>query len=227
MKVTHEEQVWRKREHSSIPFIVVSGPSGGGKTTLCNALMKRITALALLIEHTSRKKRSKESDQLEYYFVEAIWFTQCLHEKALVAYADRYDNLYALSCGEVERVCSVGGVPLVVLDVHLALKFRTAYPLTCAVFVGPRTVDEIAERLKSRGDSTVDIAKRLALVEEELQLRDRFDVDADGYIPLDEIVGAVIKHLRRASSSNIQHGDNGKDRLGLATAAELDKGYES
>ena len=95
----------------------------------------------------------------------------------MVAYADRYGNQYALAKMELKKAIESKYMPIIIFDVNLAIKLREIYKNAFLIFVGPKDSEEIRGRLVSRGDKSDDIKRRIALVDEEISLRNNFDLD--------------------------------------------------
>ncbi len=172
----HEERVYRHQNFLETKFLVISGPSGGGKTTLCTELIQALKPSRVLIKHTNRALRPCEKNGVDYYFVDSYWFNKSIRKKTLLAYADRYNNLYALSLNEVILAVNHNELSIFVLDVHLALKFKATYKGAILVFVGPAKGIEIKNRLLSRGDHSDEVKSRIEIVDEEMTMRSEFDL---------------------------------------------------
>lgn len=193
----HEELVFHHNEYKAKEFIIVSGPSGGGKTTLCNALQRNLKNIEILKKHTNRDIRDDEIDGIDYYFVDDTWFANSLKDKTIVSYADRYGNLYALSKEELSRAYANKNMPLVIFDVHLALKVQFMYSKANLIFIGPQNSDVIKSRLYKRGDRKADIEKRVILVDEELSLRNQFDINIVSPCEIQEMVDIIKDKIFR------------------------------
>jgi len=198
MSMEHRELVFEHKSLLDVPFIVISGPSGGGKTTLCLAIKNIIPNVKLLIKHTNRDMRPNEKSGVDYFFVDSTWFNTAIQNKAIISYADRYGNHYALSENEVTKSLFFNLYPIVILDVHLAVKFKSIYKKSLLVFVGPKDISEVEKRLEKRGDDRKDVVARVQLAVQELGLRNRFDFDYCDTKPPEiaaQHIASIIKNI--------------------------------
>ena len=191
----HEERVYRHQNFLETKFLVISGPSGGGKTTLCTELTQTLKPSRVLIKHTNRALRQGEKNGVDYYFVDSCWFNKSIRQRTLLAYADRYNSLYALSLNEVVLAVNHNELPIFILDVHLALKFKATYKGAILVFVGPAKGLEIKDRLLRRGDHSDEVKSRIEIVDEEITLRSEFNLSFITPCDVNDMVEDVRKTL--------------------------------
>jgi guanylate kinase len=158
--------------------IIISAPSGAGKTTIVHRLLAANPRLAFSISATTRARRSNEQDGRDYYFLTQAEFRQRIGAGEFVEWEEVYSGrYYGTLVSEIERITRAGQFPLFDVDVKggLALKrFFGATGLAC--FVHPPSLAELEARLRRRGtDTEQQITDRMQRAEYELQQAQHFD----------------------------------------------------
>lgn len=143
-------------------LIVVSAPSGAGKTTLVKALLEKEPRLRFSVSYTTRKPRAHETDGKDYFFVDRAKFEKMIADNDFLEYARVFDNWYGTSRGHVAQLIDDGYLVLLEIDWQGARQVREAMPEALSVFILPPSVDELERRLRGRAsDSEAVIARRL------------------------------------------------------------------
>ncbi|MCI1779975.1 MAG: guanylate kinase, partial [Bacteroidales bacterium] len=151
--------------------IIFSAPSGAGKSTIVNHLIKKFPYLEFSISATSRPPRGEEKDGVQYYFLSADEFRRKLAEGEFVEYQEVYPGrFYGTLVKEVKRIWDKGNIILFDIDVQGGMNLKKLYGGNAlSVFIQPPSVEVLRQRLVSRGtDSPEDIEKRVAKANEEL-----------------------------------------------------------
>lgn len=160
-------------------LIIFSAPSGSGKTTIVKHLLKQQDLnLAFSVSATSRPRRGKEKDGVNYYFISINEFKSHIKKDDFLEWEEVYrDNFYGTLKSEVERLWSEGKNVIFDIDVAGGLRIKKKYPdKTLAVFVKPPSVDELKIRLKKRSTESDDkINMRIAKASVELATAPQFD----------------------------------------------------
>ena len=187
-----------KKAKSSPLLILISAPSGGGKTTLCQQMLKARPDMVRAVTCTTRAPRSGEKDGVDYYFLKAEDFQRRVKAGDFLEHATVYGNGYGLLKSELLGKLRAGKDVLLNVDVQGAATIRRKAQREpefrrslVTIFLTPASLAEVRRRLKTRGaDSAAEIQKRLAVARQEIaQWRD-FD-----YLL---ISASVPEDLRRA-----------------------------
>lgn len=150
---------------SDFLLIILSSPSGAGKTTLCRRLQEKFPDLTFSVSHTTRKPRAKEIDGRDYHFVERADFEKLITAGAFVEWAEVHGNLYGTSLAEIERAkrsqteSGCGGL-IFDIDYQGARQIRAKVPDVTAVFILPPSMDELLRRLRGRASETEEVVQR-------------------------------------------------------------------
>jgi guanylate kinase len=158
-------------------LIVLTGPSGVGKGTLLQALLKRHPELYLSISATTRQPRPGEIDGQHYYFVSRDKFEQMVAASELLEWAEYAGNYYGTPRAAVERQIQLGRSVILEIEVVGATKIHQTFPTALRIFILPPTLSELEQRIRGRGqDSDEAIARRLVRAKAEIEAADEFDV---------------------------------------------------
>jgi guanylate kinase len=156
--------------------IILSAPSGGGKTTIARALLQRRPDLGYSVSCTTRTPRNDEQNGRDYYFMSRAEFLAERERGAFAESAEVHGNLYGTLRREVERVLSGGQHVVMDIDVQGARQFQRAFPQSVLVFVLPPSADVLLERLRKRQTETsAELAARLQSALQELQAIDGYE----------------------------------------------------
>ncbi len=158
-------------------LIVISAPSGTGKTTLCDRLLKDTPELLLSVSMTTRAPRGAEKNGVHYFFVDHAEFKRRIADDGFAEWAEVHGNFYGTTREFVAKAFDEGKSLLLDIDVQGAAQLKTHYPVeTVRIFLEPPSMAELERRLRARGtDSEETIAKRLKAAEKEMSEKTRFD----------------------------------------------------
>ena len=153
------------------PFpIILSAPSGGGKTTIAKTLLGRRQDLGYSVSCTTRAPRPAEVPGRDYYFISRAEFLAKREEGAFAESAVVHGNLYGTLRSEVERVLAEGRHVVMDIDVQGAVQFMRAFPHSVTIFILPPSAEVLLERLRLRQtESAAQLAARLQSALQELQ----------------------------------------------------------
>ena len=159
-------------------LIVISAPSGAGKTSIVHYLLKNIPELAFSVSACSREKRKNEIHGEDYYFLGVESFKNKISENAFLEWEQVYKNqYYGTLISEIERIWSAGKTVIVDVDVVGGLNIKKQYPTEClSIFIMPPSLEVLQERLVARAsESDESLQKRLDKAEEEIAKNQEFD----------------------------------------------------
>jgi guanylate kinase len=155
--------------------VILSAPSGGGKTTIARALLKRRADLGYSVSCTTRSPRPAEKPGRDYYFMTRSEFLAERERGAFAESAEVHGNLYGTLRSEVERVLASGRHVVMDIDPQGARQFIRAFPQTVTIFILPPSAEVLLERLRSRKtENPVELAARLTSALQELQQVDEY-----------------------------------------------------
>lgn len=158
-------------------LLIISSPSGAGKTTLTRDLLEHFGDLTFSVSHTTRKPRSTETDGRDYYFVARNRFDQLVESHAFVEWAEVHGNFYGTSLAEIERARSEHKRGVVFdVDYQGARQIRAVRPDAISVFVLPPSMEELRQRLRGRAsDDENTIERRFNNARDEIAQYGLFD----------------------------------------------------
>jgi guanylate kinase len=137
-------------------IIIITAPSGAGKTSITRYLLKKYPQLAFSISAATRSPRGKEQSGVDYYFMSVEEFQHKIHENEFVEWEMVYEGkYYGTLKSELERIWADGKVPMLDIDVKGAIHVQQQFPQqSLSLFIQPPSVDELRKRLESRGLET-------------------------------------------------------------------------
>lgn len=157
-------------------LIVLSGPSGAGKGTICSRLRAEMPNLTYSVSMTTRQPRVGEVEGVNYFFRDKEEFEELLKEDAFLEYAKVYDNYYGTPKKHVMDLLDQGKSVLLEIDIQGAMQVKERYSDAIFIYIVPPSLTELSARLRGRAtDSEEVIDKRLSFACSELALAHRYD----------------------------------------------------
>ena len=137
-------------------IIIITAPSGAGKTSITHYLLKTIPQLSFSISAATREARSYEKDKVDYYFISQEEFQQKIQHNEFVEWEMVYEGkYYGTLKSELQRIWNMNKIPLLDIDVKGAIHVQKQYPKnSLSIFVEPPSLEELKKRLQSRGTET-------------------------------------------------------------------------
>lgn len=171
--------------------IILSAPSGGGKTTIAKALLSGRQDLGYSVSCTTREPREGEIPGKDYYFLTKAEFLEKKGQGDFAESAEVHGNLYGTLRSEVLKVLATGKHVLMDIDVQGASQFTKFFPQSVTVFILPPSADVLFERLQKRKtESPRELADRLQSALQELQSVDEYE-----YVVMNEDLDTAIKRI--------------------------------
>ena len=169
-------------------LLVVSGPSGAGKGTICKALLNKNDQIKLSVSATTRKPRTGEVDGVNYFFIEKEKFTQMIEEGEFLEYAQIYDNFYGTPKAAIMECLEKGQDVILEIEMQGARQIKDVCPDGVFIFVLPPSLEELKNRIVGRGTETAEeIEKRFSCAFDEINRI----VDYDYFIVNDDVEKSV------------------------------------
>lgn len=164
-------------------LLIVSGPAGSGKTTLCDRMLDEEPAIQRVVTSTTRPPRAGEQHQVDYYFFDHKTFDEKVAAGEFYEWAHVHTNRYGTLKSEIQHKLAAGADLLLNIDVQGAETFRQAGredPLlkgkVVTVFIMPPSMEELENRLRERStDDEAEIQRRLGVARQEVQQRERYE----------------------------------------------------
>ena len=156
--------------------MVISSPSGGGKTTICRKILKKHKDYLYSISATTRKKRRDEKEGKDYFFLSENQFNQLRKQRGFVEWAKVHGEYYGTLKEFVDQAEKEGRTALFVLDVQGGMAIKKKYPESLLIFLLPPSLQELKRRLIRRGTDNIDeVEKRLKIALKEIKFWSKYD----------------------------------------------------
>lgn len=190
------------------PFpIIVSSPSGAGKTTIVDAVLKRNHTVSRVITATTRAPRTGEKDGVDYLFWSIKQFEQAIKKGQMLEWAQVHTHYYGIPKKSVDGLMKKGICPILVIDVQGARTVKAQYPQAATVFIVPPSLRELKKRILGRNDNTQDIELRLETAKKEMLELDHYDyalLNDDLEEAVDNMAGIIAAEQCRVSRQDLK-----------------------
>ncbi|HEY2726506.1 MAG TPA: guanylate kinase [Parafilimonas sp.] len=159
-------------------LIIITAPSGAGKTSVTKYLLEKIPQLGFSVSATTRKPRSNETDGADYYFITEQNFHNKIHEEDFIEWEMVYEGkYYGTFKSELQRIWNNNKIPLLDIDVKGAIHVHEQFDSNClTLFIEPPSIDELKKRLQLRGTESLEsLQTRLNKAVFELSFKNQFN----------------------------------------------------
>lgn len=172
-------------------LMVLSAPSGAGKTTLCQKLLEQMPDVQMSVSFTTRPPRAGEVDGVHYSFIEKERFQTMIAEASFVEWAEVHGNYYGTSRKRIEEICAAGNDVILDIDVQGARQIRQAFPDSVHIFVFPPSQEALQQRLEGRmSDAPEVIARRLQKARDEIR-----EYRLYNYVIINDLLDVALQEL--------------------------------
>lgn len=178
-------------------LLVISGPSGAGKGTICHELFSDIENLAFSVSMTTREPRNGEVHGKNYYFTDKKNFEYMIEKGEFLEYAKVFDNYYGTPKKMVTDKLAAGKDVLLEIDVQGAMQVKKSYPQAVLIFVLPPSIEELKRRIIGRGtESEESLRKRLGEAVNEISYASRYE-----YVIVNEDLNKAVENVEAIISA--------------------------
>ncbi len=178
---------------------VVAAPSGGGKTSLINALLKKDDRVSLSVSYTTRIARPGEKDGVHYHFVDDPTFNGLIEKNAFLEHTEVFGHRYATGRDAVQKKLHAGFDVILDIDWQGARQIRKSFPSSCTIFILPPSLEALRNRLARRGqDSEEVIEERMREAKAEISYSSEFDyliINDDFNLALADLQ-SIVRHRK-------------------------------
>jgi guanylate kinase len=192
-------------------LVVVSAPSGAGKTTLCHEVRSLVPELYYSVSHTTRAPRPGEKEGTDFFFVSEGQFTAMRARDEFAEWAQVHGHHYGTPAKALESALNRGLDVLLDIDTHGARQLRQRYPEAVSVFIMAPSMAELEARLRERkSDSSGDIARRLSRAREEIAAWRQYDyliINRDVKDAVDQLATIIQAERCRTSRLTLRFPD--------------------
>lgn len=187
-------------------LIVVSGPSGTGKGTICQALLAEHPEILYSISATTRQPRTGEVNGVNYWFTAKDDFKAMIENNELLEWAEVYGNYYGTPIAKIEEMLASGKDVLLEIDTQGAMNVKQKFPQGVYIYILPPSLTELERRIRTRGtDSEESIQRRLQAAADEIQIGVHYNylVVNDQVREATDTVAAIIAAERWRAERNL------------------------
>ncbi len=150
-------------------LMVISGPSGAGKTTLIKKLRQKYPQILFSVSHTTRSPRPDETEGLNYYYISREKFLNMIASREFAEWAEVHNNLYGTSLMEIKIKSALTETLVLDVDIQGAKSIKQIFPDSILIYITPSSINELITRIKARTNETdFDLQKRLYTARNEL-----------------------------------------------------------
>ena len=194
-------------------LFIIAAPSGCGKTTLVDALLKNSEHLYLSVTHTTRKPRVGEVDGVNYHFISKTDFKKMILNTEFVEHAEVFGNLYGSSREKIQENLNKNIDVILEIDWQGARQVKANMPNAISIFILPPSKKSLLERLKGRGqDDDETIKNRMSDAENQMKHYDEFD-----YLVINDIFDDALSNLKTI----IHHGNENLNKSELTLEKQV------
>ncbi len=181
-------------------LIVLSAPSGGGKSTVARHLLSKFSNIKFSISATTRQKRANEEEGKDYYFLTKEEFIKKINNNEFVEYEEIYGNYYGTLYSEINEAIKKSQILLFDIDVKGSISIKNAFPdESLLIFLMPPDLETLQKRLRERQTETEEqFKKRMERVKMEIDMKNKFD-----YVVINDKLNDTLQQVEFIVKNNI------------------------
>lgn len=185
---------------SNIKLIIISAPSGCGKTTIAREILKRHPEFYFSVSATTRQKRDNEVDGKDYYFITKNEFEKMIEQDELIEWQKIYDDYYGTPVSEIQKGSENSTAIIFDIDVLGALNIKKKFPdNTITIFIDVPSVEVLKDRLKNRKTEDEEtFRKRIERIEMEMKQKEFFD-----FIVINDDLSKAVNEVEKIINNNL------------------------
>jgi len=192
-------------------LIVISGPSGVGKSTITKAVIERLPQAFLSVSMTTRPQASGEQDGREYWFVSRDEFCRRIEAGLFLEHAEVFGNLYGTPRDKTEQALEAGRTVVLEIDVQGGGQVKAIYPQAVMIFILPPSTEALADRIGRRGrESGEVVARRLQGAQREIDAASQWYDNRVVNDDLERAIDEVIRIIANAPDAYLENTDAGR-----------------
>ena len=190
-------------------LLVISGPSGAGKGTICKALVEKHKELYVSVSATTRQPRVGEIDGVNYHFTTKEQFIERIEQNDFLEYAEVYGNYYGTPKSKVEEMLNSGKNVILEIDIQGALKVKENFKEGVFIFILPPSMEELKQRIIKRGSETPEsLMRRFKSAYQEINYISKYN-----YAVVNDIVDVAVSKIEGIITAEKCRVDRIKDTI--------------
>lgn len=192
-------------------LLIISGPSGVGKTTITRGVERSIPGSVFSVSYTTRAKTEADVEAVDYHFISSDEFQQLIDEDAFLEWADVFGKRYGTRKKWVDEQLARGRLVILEIDVEGAIQVKAKMPEAFGIFILPPSEEELLRRLQSRKRESEElIQKRFAEAQREIAVAKSCDV-YDRFIINEDLEAAIQEAIMHVKTARIAHGNRSEN----------------
>ena len=189
-------------------MLIISSPSGGGKTTIINNVLKEVPGIKRTVSYTTRAPRSGEKNGEDYIFIAEKEFRDKIEKNELLEWEKNFEHYYGTLTKQVEDILGQGDDIIFSIDVKGARRVKEKFPESIRIFIMPPSLEELTARLKGRNtEKSAEVKLRIEESRREMAAADEYD-----YLIVNDDLGSAVGELKQIIETERANRNKAKKR---------------